>query len=155
MKLTPRFTILLLACAAAAIVLIRWSARIGREVWAPKVFGWRNWLKPKPNVEQPPDCPLRLLRPRFYSFMSLGSSIGSTIRFDAKNVGDKSVHSFKISFLSPNFLDTSEIGITPQAPLEPDQSTSVGWSSRGRQRVTIRVILVQFVDGDVWNNNHL
>lgn len=153
MKLTPRCLIGSLAATAGVFALVRWSAHIGRKVWSPKVFGWRNPLKPQPIIEEQTDCPVRLIRPRFYSFMSIGSSIGSTLKIDLVNVSNKTVHSFTVSYQSSEPSDTGASGWVPETHLEPGQFHTIGTSSNGNDRVTFSVDFVQFADVDVWFAN--
>src|SRR5215204_2467919 len=153
MKLTSRSTIAFIAFGAGVLGAAKWSARIGQKVWAPGVFAWRNPLKPLPIIEKQADCPVRLISPRFYSFMSIGSSIGSVLKIDVKNVSDKSIHSFFVSFRSSDALDTGGRGWHPETFVQPKQSKTIGISSRSRYRVTFSVDFVQFADGDVWFAN--
>jgi hypothetical protein len=145
-----RSAIAIISCIAAAVALTRWSARIGQKVWSPQVFAWRNPLKPHPRIERQAGCPVSLIKPRFYSFMSLGSSIGSVFKLDVKNVSDKPVHSFNISFRSSDPLDTGAIGVQPETILRPEHAFTAGHSSRGNDQLAVCVDFVQFADGDVW-----
>jgi hypothetical protein len=155
MKLTPRFAIGFLTFAAGVLAVAGWSAHIGRKVWSPRVFAWRNPFKPQPIIEEQANCPVRLVRPRFYSFMSIGSSIGSVLDLDVKNVSSKPIHSFTISYHSPEPLDTGSSSWHPETHLQPEQSHTSGTSSRGNDRVTFSVDFVQFADGDIWFANPL
>jgi hypothetical protein len=150
MKLSPRRAILFLTVTAGVLALIGWSAHLGRKVWSPQVFAWRNPFKPKPIIEEQADCPVQLVRPRFYSFMSIGSSIGSVLKADVKNVSGKPIHSFTISFHSLEPSDTGSIGVQPETLLQPEQFQTIGTSSNGNDTVTISVDFVQFADGDIW-----
>ncbi len=153
MKLTPRFAIVFLTFTAGVLTVAGWSAHIGRKVWSPRVFGWRNPFKPQPIIKEQGNCPVRLVRPRFYSFMSIGSAIGSVLQIDVKNVSDKPIHSFTISYHSPEPIDTGSGGWHPETLLQPEQSHTIGESSRGNARVTFSVDFVQFADGDAWFAN--
>lgn len=150
MKLRPRIAVALLTLSAGALALAGWSAEIGRRVWSPRVFAWRNPFKPQPIIEDQPGCPLRLVRPRFYSFMAIGSAIGSVLRVEAENASDKAIHSFVISYRSQEPVDTGSGGWQPEPLLLPGQSHTIGTSSQGDDRVTFTVDFVQFADGDVW-----
>lgn len=150
MRLTPRSTIALVTFAVGVLAAIGWSAHIGRKVWSPRVFAWRNFFKPQPIIEEQADCPVRLARPRFYSFMSIGSSVGSVLKLDVKNVGNKPIHSFTVSYLSPEPADTGSGGGQPETLLLPGQAHAISQSSNGNNRVTFPVDFVQFADGDVW-----
>jgi len=150
MKITPRLTIALLTFAAGVLTVAGWSAHIGRKVWSPRVFAWRNFFKPQPIIAEQPSSPLRIVDTRFYSFMSIGSSIGSVLKLDFKNVSSKPIHSFDISYHSPDPLDTGAFGCQPQTHLQPEQLETTGVSSRGKDRVTFSVDFVQFADGETW-----
>jgi len=149
MKTTPRLTIAVLTFIAGIFTAAGWSAHIGRKVWSPQVFAWRNFFKPQPIIEEQPGSPLRIVDTRFYSFMAIGSSIGSVLKLDFKNVSNKPIHSFTVSYYSPDPLDTGSFGCQPQALLQPEQSETTGVSSRGGDRVKFSVDFVQFADGDV------
>jgi hypothetical protein len=146
MKITTRLAFLALTFVAAA----GYSSHLGRKVWSPQVFAWRNPLKLQPIIEEQSDCPLMVVNTRFYSFMSIGSSIGSVLKIDVKNISSKPIHSFSVSYYSPDPLDTSGAGIQPEKLLQPGQVQSIGDSSRGKERVEFSVDFVQFADGDVW-----
>jgi hypothetical protein len=149
MKLTPRFAIVFLTFTAGVLVVAGWSAHIGRKVWSPRVFAWRNPFKPQPIIEEQVNCPVRLVRPRFYSFMSIGSTIGSVLKIDVKNVSDKPIHSFTISYHSPEPTDTGGGGWHPETLLQPEQFHTIGTSSNGDDKVIFSVDFVQFADGDM------
>ena len=153
MKLTPRFAIVFLTFTAGVLVVAGWSAHIGRKVWSPRVFAWRNPFKPQPIIEEQVNCPVRLVRPRFYSFMSIGSTIGSVLKIDVKNVSDKPIHSFTISYHSSEPTDTGGGGWHPETLLQPEQFHTIGTSSYGDEKVTFSVDFVQFADGDTWFAN--
>ncbi|MCA1557500.1 MAG: hypothetical protein LC731_03050, partial [Acidobacteria bacterium] len=135
MKVTPRFAIALLTATAGALALASWSAHLGRKVWSPRVFAWRNPFKPQPIIAEQMNCPVRLTHTRFYSFMALGSSIGSVLKLDVENVSDKPVHSFTISYQSAEPTDTGSGGWQPETLLLPGQSHIIGTSSQGDDRV--------------------
>lgn len=153
MNLKPRFAIALLTFTAGALAVAGWSAHIGRKVWSPRVFAWRNPFKPQPIIEEQEYCPVRLVSPRFYSFMSIGSSIGTVLKLVVKNVSDKPIHSFTVSYRSSEPTDTGSGGWQPETLLLPGQSHTIGTSSQGDDRVTFTVDFVQFADGDVWYAN--
>ncbi|MGI8669407.1 MAG: hypothetical protein ACR2J3_06085 [Aridibacter sp.] len=150
MKFTPRFTIISLAVGGSILALANWSSRIGRKVWSPKVFAWRNPFKPQPIFEKQPNCPVRFVRPRFYSFMSIGSSIGSVLNIDLVNISNKPIHSFMVSYHSSEPADTGASGCELESLLQPKQFYTIGNSSDGDDRVTFSIDFVQFADGDVW-----
>lgn len=149
MKITPRLAITLVTLTVGTVAAV-YSSHLGRKVWSPEVFAWRNPFKPQPIIEEQANCPLRLVSPRFYSFMSIGSSIGSVLKLEAKNVSYKPIHSFFVSYHSLDPLDMGGMGIQPETLLQPKQSATIGTSSRGNETVTFSVDFVQFADGDVW-----
>jgi hypothetical protein len=149
MKLTPRFAIAFLTFTTAALAA-GGSARIGRKVWSPEVFAWRNFFKTQPLIEEQAGCPVRLVHARFYSFMAIGSAIGTVLRIDVKNVSYKPIYSFTISHRSPEPTDTGSGGWHPEKLLQSGQSETIGLSSNGDDRVTFTVDFVQFADGTVW-----
>lgn len=150
MKLTPRFVIAFLTFTAGALAAAGWSARLGRKVWSPEVFAWRNFFKTQPLIEEQAGCPVRFVNSRFYSFMAIGSAIGTVLRIDVKNISDKPIHSFTISYRSPEPTDTGSGGWHPEKPLQAGQSEAIGINSNGDDRITFTVDFVQFADGTVW-----
>ena len=150
MKTKPRLTIAVLTFTAGVLAATGWSASIGRKVWSPRVFGWRNFLKPQPIIEEQPGSPLHIVDTRFYSFVSIGSSVGSVLKLDFRNVSSKPIHSFSVSYYSPDPLDTGSFGCQPQRFLQPADLETTSISSRGRDRLKFSVDFVQFADGDVW-----
>jgi hypothetical protein len=155
MKITSRLTIAVLTFAAGVLAAAGWSASIGRKAWSPRVFGWRNFLKPQTIIEEQPGSPLHIVDTRFYSFMSVGSSVGSVLKLDFKNVSSRPIHSFTVSYYSPNPLDTGSFGCQPQTLLQPEHLETTGISSRGKDRVKFSVDFVQFADGNVWYSDPL
>jgi hypothetical protein len=150
MKFMPRFSSAFLTFTAGVIVVVGWSAHIGRKVWSPGVFAWRNPFKPQPIIEEQTNCPMRLDSPRFYSFMSIGSSIGSVLKLDVRNVSNKPIHSFNISYYSLEPSDIGSMGVQPERLLQPEHSQVIGESFNGNDTVTFLVDFVQFADGDIW-----
>jgi hypothetical protein len=55
MRPASRFAISLLTFTAASVAVAERSAQIGRKVWSPRVFAWRNFLKPRPRMEEQSD----------------------------------------------------------------------------------------------------
>ena len=150
MKLRARLTSAFLLVLISASSAMAWSAHIGRKVWSPRVFAWRNFLKGQPVIKDQSASPLRILNTRFYSFASFISSIGSVLKFDLQNVSGKPIHSFTVSYYSPDPLDTGAIGVQPEEVLQPSQSMDAGISARGQDRITLMVDFVQFADGSTW-----
>lgn len=150
MKFSRRPALILLILAAGVSTALAWSAGVGRRVWSPRVFGWRNPLMPEPAVAAQPGCPLRIDNTRFYSFKSLLSSVGSVLKFDVRNVGVRAVHSFALSYHSPDPLDTGAISVRPERLLRAGEAHDAGISARGKDRVTLTIDFVQFADGGTW-----
>ena len=150
MKLGPRLTSAFLLVLFSVPAALAWSAQIGRKVWSPHVFAWRSFLKKQPVIRSQPGSPLRIVNPRFYSFASFISSVGTVLKFDLKNVSGKHIHSFTISYSSPDPLDTGSIGVRPEKTLQPGQSAESGISARGKDEITLMVDFVQFSDGSTW-----
>ena len=98
MNYSRRLELILLILAAGVSTALAWSAQVGRKVWSPRVFGWRNPLMPQPVIATQPDCPLRIANTRFYCFKSLLSSVGPVLKFDMKSVSGRAVHSFALSY---------------------------------------------------------
>lgn len=150
MKFSRRPVLTLLIVTAAVPTALAWSAGVGRKVWSPRVFGWRNPLMPEPAVAAQPGCPLRIGNTRLYSFKSFLSSVGSVLKFDVRNVGDRAVHSFALSYHSPDPLDTGAIGVQPERLLRAGEAHDAGISARGKDRITLTIDFVQFADGGTW-----
>lgn len=150
MKLAARLISALLLILVTVSSALAWSAQIGRKVWSPRVFAWRNFLKEQPIVKDHPGSPLLIVNTRFYSFASFISSVRTVLKFDLKNVSGKPIHSFTISYRSPDLLDTGSIGVQPEEILQPGRSADSGISARGRGRITLMVDFVQFSDGSTW-----
>lgn len=146
LRLTSAFLLVLFGVPAA----LAWSAQIGRKVWSPRVFAWRNFLKEQPTIRNQPGAPLLIVNTRFYSFASFISSVGTVLKLDLRNVSGKHIHSFTISYRSPDPLDTGSIGVQPERILPPGQSADSGISARGKDRITLMVDFVQFSDGSTW-----
>lgn len=150
MKLTVRLTSASLLILIGVSSAMAWSAQIGRKVWSPRVFAWRNFLKEQPIIKDRSTSPLRIVNTRFYSFASFVSSVGSVLKFDLRNVSDRPIHSFTVSYYSPDPLDTGAIGVQPEEILQPGRSMDAGISARGKDRISLMVDFVQFVDGSTW-----
>src|SRR5215216_5959372 len=150
MNSRARITSALLLVLVGVPAALAWSAQVGRKVWSPRVFAWRNFLKERPAVREQTDSPLRVVNTRFYSFASFLSAVGSVLKFDLMNVSRKPVHSFTVSHHSPDPLDTGSIGVQPEETLRPGQSAGAGISARGKDRITLALDFVQFADGSTW-----
>jgi hypothetical protein len=150
MRLTSRFAIALLTFTVGLLAAAGWSARLGQKVWSPRVFAWRNFFKTRPIIEEQANCPVRLVKPRFYSFMAIGTSIGSVLKVDVKNISSRPIHLFTVSYRSPEPSDTGSGGWQPKKPLQSGQSEIIGMSPNSNHIVTFSVDFVQFADGDIW-----
>jgi hypothetical protein len=129
------------------------SAHLGRRVWSPGVFAWRNFLRQPPKIEYQLDAPLLITNPRYYSFMSIGSAIGGVLRFDIINRSDKPIHSYQCRWYSPNQMGNGAYGAwanSQEANLLPGQSTEGGISAHEYFELTLTMDFVQFADGTTW-----
>jgi hypothetical protein len=126
MKNAKDLLIALLTLGVGALAAAGWSAHVGRRVWSPHVFAWRNFLRRPPKIEYQPDSPLLITNPRYYAFMSLGSAIGGVLRFEIINRGDKPIYSYHCRWYSPNQIGNGAYGAwanTHETSLLPRQST--------------------------------
>ena len=134
----------------------RYEARLECRVGASepatsrRVFTWRNPFRSAPRVAAQPDCPLQVLRPRLYSFASLGSRIETMLRFDIRNISDKTIHSYFWRHASPVMEANGGFGCQPQGGLPPGacqhETAYLPW----RGPLTITIDFVQLSDGTVW-----
>src|SRR2546422_10854894 len=108
MKYTGRFLVrlLILTTVVLSVALLIFSTgvvaakradHLGKQVW---VFEWRNPLRQSPEIDLQPDSPLLITYPRYYSFMSIGSGIGGTLRFGITNRSKKPAHSYDSCYYS-------------------------------------------------------
>ena len=115
-----------------------------------RTFTWRDPLRSTPRIAEQSGCPLRVLKPRFYRYASLGSRIESLLRLELRNIGDKTIHSYAWRHASPVMKANGGFGCWPEGGLAPDacqrQSAYIAW----RGALTITIDLVQFSDGAVW-----
>jgi hypothetical protein len=138
---------------------VRLDARlVGRVVSAGsvkrrRVFTWRNWIRSRPHIADQTGCPLQVLRPRLYSYASIGSRIGrigTSLRFDLRNISDKTIHSYFWRHASPVREANGGYGCEPEGGMPPDalhrEVADLGW----RGAITLTIDFVQFRDGDVW-----
>lgn len=153
MKLTARSAFALLALSVGAASALAWSARMGRRVWSPRVFAWRNFLRRPPKIEDQPECPLLITNPRYYSFMSIGSAVGGVLRFDVINRSDKLVHSYDCRWYSPDPFADGAYGSQPDAGVLPGQMTEGSISAHDYAKLTLAIDFVQFADGTTWFSN--
>jgi hypothetical protein len=115
-----------------------------------RVFTWRNLVRSPPRVADQPGCPLQVLRPRLYSFASIGSRIGTSLRFDLVNISGKTIHSYFWRHASSVREANGGFGCEPEGGLHPhthhQESADLGW----RGPITVTIDFVQFRDGEVW-----
>jgi hypothetical protein len=133
---------------------VRFEAR-GRVIHAGavtrrRVFTWRNPVRRPPRTANQPGCPLQVIRPRLYSYASLGSRIGTSLRFDLRNISDKTIHSYFWRHASPVREANGGFGCQPDVGMSPDthhqEIADLGW----RGPITITIDFVQFLDGGLW-----
>jgi hypothetical protein len=115
-----------------------------------RVFTWRNFFRRAPRIAEQPGCPLQVLRPRFYSFASVGSRIGSSLQFDLRNTSDKTVHSYFWRHASPVREANGGFGCQPDGGMSPHTEHREGAYLAWRGPLTITIELVQFLDGGLW-----
>jgi hypothetical protein len=127
-----------------------WSANLGKRVWAPGVFAWHNPLRQPPQIDLQPDSPLLISNPRYYSFMSIGSSVGGTLRFNITNQSKKPIHSYQCRYFSPVSVGNGAYGSQPEEGLLPGRSREDGVSSHEYAPLTLTIDFVQFADGTTW-----
>jgi hypothetical protein len=115
-----------------------------------RVLTWRNLVRSRPRIADQLGCPLQVLRPRLYSYASLGSRIGTSLRFDLRNIGDKTIHSYFWRHASPVKEANGGFGCQPDGGMSPDthhqEIADLGW----RGPITVTIDFVQFRDGEVW-----
>jgi hypothetical protein len=134
----------LIGVLAAAV----WSNYLGRRVWSPRVFAWRNPLRQPPEIDLAPDCPLLISDPRYYSFAAIGSSVGGVLRFDITNRSNEPVHSYVCRYYSPVIVANGGYGSHPEGGLLPEQSCEGSISAQEYAPLTLTIDFVQFANGD-------
>jgi hypothetical protein len=160
MKYTGRFLVrlLILTTGVLSVALLIFSTgvvaakradHLGKQVW---VFEWRNPLRQSPQIDLQPDSPLLVTRPRYYSFMSIGSGIGGTLRFDIANRSNKPIHSYDCRYYSPVAVGNGSYG-TGAGGLLPGQSRDDSISTNEYAPLTLTIDFVQFADGTTWFSN--
>jgi hypothetical protein len=150
---STKLLILLLAIMTGVFSAATWSASLGKRVWGPRVFAWRNPLRQLPQIDLRPDSPLLISNPRYYSFMSIGSSIGGTLHFDIANRSNKPVHSYQCRYYSSVRVGNGAYGSQPEQPLLPGQSREDSISTHEYAPLTLTIDFVQFADGTTWFSN--
>jgi hypothetical protein len=80
----------------------------------------------------------------------VGSRIGTLLRFDLLNTGNKTIHSYAWRHASPVREANGGFGCHPDGGLPPGalhhEAAHLGW----RGTITIAIDFVQFLDGSVW-----
>jgi hypothetical protein len=153
MKYSRRLMVALLTFIVGLLAAAGWSAHLGRRVWSPRVFAWRNFLRRTPKIENRPGCPLTITNPRHYSFMSIGSTIGSVLRFDVVNRSDKPVDSYECRHYSLDPVVAGSFGSRPEAGVMPGEMTEGSVSVERDLELTLTIDFVQFADGTTWFSN--
>jgi hypothetical protein len=149
-----RYARLLLAALLTFIIGVlgtaMWSAHLGKRVWSPRVFAWRNPLRQTPQINLQPDSPLLISNPRYYAFMSVGSGVGGVLHFDITNRSNKPVHSYQCRYYSPVSVGNGAYGIQPEDGLLPGKSRDDSISAHEYAPLTLTIDFVQFADGTTW-----
>ena len=150
MKYPGRLLLGLLPLALGALAAAAWSRRLGRRVWSPRVFAWRNVLRRPPRVEHRTDSPLLIADPRYYAFAAPGSAVGGVLRYTVVNRGEKPVHSYACRHSSPVAHGNGARGIQPPGGLPPGRSREDSLAAHDYHELTLTMDFVQFADGTAW-----
>lgn len=162
MNYTMRFAIGFVSFFIVILGAVIWSARLGKHVWAPRVFAWRNPLRPAPQIDVNSDSPLLISNPRYYSLMSMvlsfeprpvGSGVGGVLRFEVTNRSNKVIHSYGCRYYSPVLVGNGSHGSNPEEGLGPGQSRNDSISTHEYAPLTLTIDFVQFADGTTWTSN--
>jgi hypothetical protein len=145
-----RLLVALLIFATGVLSVAKRSDHFGKQVWAPRVFEWRNPLRRSPQIDLQPDSPLLITRPDYYSFMSIGSGVGGVLRFDIANRSNKAVHSYDCRYYSPVPVGNGSYGSQPEEGLLPGRSRDDSISAHEYAPLTLTIDFVQFADGTTW-----
>ena len=152
MKYTTRLLVSLLIFTTIVLSAAKRSDHLGKQVWAPRVFEWRNPFRQSPQIDLQPDSPLLITRPRYYSFISIGSGVGGVLRFDITNRSNKPVHSYDCRYYSPVPVGNGSYGTQPEGLL-PGHSRDDSISADEYAPLTLTIDFVQFEDGTTWFSN--
>jgi hypothetical protein len=153
MKRPKRLLIALATFLLGVLAAAVWSNYLGRRVWSPRVFTWRNPLRQPPKIDLASDCPLLISNPRYYSFAAIGSSVGGELRFDITNRSNNLVHSYNFRYYSPVRWGNGGYGSHPEGGLLPEQSHQNAISAHQYAPLTLTIDFVQFANGDTWFSN--
>lgn len=148
--LTTGFLSVALLIFSTGVVAAKRADHLGKRVW---VFEWRNPLREPPQIDLQPDSPLLIIRPRYYSFMSIGSGVGGALRVDITNRSNKPVHSYDCRYYSPVPVGNGSYGSQPEEGLLPGQSRDDSISAHEYAPLTLTIDFVQFEDGTTWFSN--
>src|SRR5947207_12053856 len=136
----------LVVFTAGVLIAAKGSNSLGKQVWSPRVFAWRNPLRPPPNIDLRPDSPLIISNPRYYAFMSLGSGIGGVLRFEVTNRSNKVIHSYDCRYYSPVPVGNGSYGSNPEEGLLPGQTRDDSISAHEYAPLTLTIDFVHFAD---------
>jgi hypothetical protein len=150
MKYRVLLLVALVVFTAGVLIAAKASNSLAKQIWSPRVFAWRNPLRPSPKIDQRPDSPLIISDPRYYSFMSIGSGIGGVLRFEITNRSDKVIHSYDCRYYSPVPVGNGSYGNQPDEGLLPGQSRDDSISAHEYAPLTLTIDFVQFADGSTW-----
>ncbi len=150
MKYTSRMLVALsvFICGVFGVAIL--SAELGRRVWSPRVFAWRNLLRRSPKIDLQPDSPLLITNPRYYSFVSIGPAVGGVLLFDVTNNSDKLVHSYNCRYYSAVRVGNGSHGSRPDEGILPKQAHHDRISAHEYAPLTLTIDFVQFADGTAW-----
>ena len=152
MKYTRRLLVALLILTTGVLIAAKRSDHLGKQVWAPRVFEWRNPFRQSPRIDLQPDSPLLITSPRYYSFMSIGFGVGGVLRLDITNQSNKPVHSYDCRYYSPVPVGNGSYGRGANGLL-PGQSRGDSISADEYAPLTLTIDFVQFEDGTTWFSN--
>ena len=152
MKTRALLLVALVFFTAGVLIAARASNSLGKQVWSPDVFAWRNLLRQAPKIDLRPDAPLLISNPRYYSFMSIGSAVGGVLRFEVTNGSNKTIHSYDCRYYSPVPVGNGSYGSEPEGLL-PGRSRTDSISANEYAPLTLTIDFVQFADGTTWFSN--
>ena len=152
MKFKRRLLFALVTFILGTLSAAMWSALLANRDGSPRIYEWRNPLRHPPAIDLRPDSPLLISHPRYYSFMSIGSSIGGVLRFDVTNRSNKPVHSYQCRHYSPVLFGNGGYGCQPEG-FFPGQSREDAISAHEYAPLTLTIDFVQFTDGATWFSN--
>jgi hypothetical protein len=149
MKYRVLFLVALMVLTAGVLIAAKGSNSLGKKVWSPRVFAWRNPLRPPPKIDLRPDSPLVISNPRYYAFLSFGSGIGGVLRFEVTNRSNRIIHSYDCRYYSPVPAGNGSYGSQPEQ-LFSGQSREDSLSAHEYAPLTLTIDFVQFADGTTW-----